>query len=51
MKSNKVLIIYTGGTIGMKATEQGYRPAPDFLENELKSIPDLMREDVPLWEL
>lgn len=51
MKSNKVLIIYTGGTIGMKATAQGYRPAPDFLENELKSIPDLMREDFPSWEL
>lgn len=51
MKSNKVLIIYTGGTIGMKKTEQGYRPAPRFLDEELHSIPDLMRADFSKWEL
>ena len=51
MKSNKVLIIYTGGTIGMKKTEQGYRPAPRFLDEELHSIPDLSRADFPSWEL
>lgn len=51
MKNKKVLIIYTGGTIGMKRTESGYKPAPDFLESELKSIPDLMRVDFPSWEL
>lgn len=51
MKNKRVLIIYTGGTIGMKRTEQGYKPAPDFLDNELKSIPDLMREEFPSWEL
>lgn len=51
MKTNKVLIIYTGGTIGMKATEQGYKPAPNFLDEELHSIPDLMRPDFPAWEL
>lgn len=51
MKLNKVLIIYTGGTIGMKKTEQGYRPAPRFLDEELHSIPDLSRKDFPTWEL
>lgn len=51
MKSSKVLIIYTGGTIGMKKTEQGYRPAPRFLDEELHSIPDLSRDDFPAWEL
>lgn len=51
MKSSKVLIIYTGGTIGMKKTEQGYRPAPRFLDEELHSIPDLSRADFPAWEL
>ena len=51
MKNKKVLIIYTGGTIGMKRTESGYKPAPNFLDEELHSIPDLMREDFPLWEL
>lgn len=51
MNTKKVLIIYTGGTIGMKRTEQGYCPAPDFLEGELRTIPDMMREDFPLWDL
>ncbi len=51
MNDKKVLIIYTGGTIGMKRTEHGYGPAPDFLEGQLKSIPDLMREDFPRWDM
>ena len=51
MENKKVLIIYTGGTIGMKKTEQGYRPAPRFLDEELHSIPDLSRKDFPTWEL
>ena len=51
MKNKKVLIIYTGGTIGMKRTENGYKPAPNFLDEELHSIPDLSRNDFPSWEL
>ena len=51
MKNKKVLIIYTGGTIGMKRTENGYKPAPNFLDEELHSIPDLSRDDFPSWEL
>lgn len=51
MNEKRVLIIYTGGTIGMKRTEQGYGPAADFLEGQLKSIPDLMREDFPRWDM
>ena len=45
-----VLIIHTGGTIGMKNTESGYKPAPGFLSEALKAIPDLFREDFPSWE-
>ena len=51
MENKKVLIIYTGGTIGMKKTDQGYRPAPRCLDEELHSIPDLSRADFPAWEL
>ena len=47
----RVLIIHTGGTIGMKKTENGYSPALGYLKEELKTIPDLNREDFPLWEL
>ena len=47
----KVLIIYTGGTIGMKRTEQGYKPAAGFFGGEIGRIADMQREDFPEWEL
>ena len=46
----KVLIIHTGGTIGMKKTEKGYTPAEGYLKEELKNIPDLNRPDFPAWD-
>lgn len=49
--NKKVLIIYTGGTIGMRNTEKGYVPAPGFLSEVLRSIPDMMREDFPKWDI
>ena len=51
MESKKVLIIYTGGTIGMKKTENGYTPAAGFIEEALNSIPDMSRPDFPTWDL
>ena len=51
MKNNKVLIIYTGGTIGMKRSEQGYTPAPGFLAECIKEVPDMSRAGFPEWEL
>ena len=51
-KTNKpVLIIHTGGTIGMKNTDSGYKPAPGFLSGALSAIPDLVHPDFPAWEL
>ena len=47
----RVLIIHTGGTIGMKKTEKGYTPAPGYLAKELTTIPDLNRQDFPAWDL
>ena len=49
--SGRVLIIHTGGTIGMKNTENGYTPSPGYLSCELATIPDLNREDFPEWDL
>lgn len=50
-KGRKVLIIHTGGTIGMKKTEKGYTPVAGYLASELKNIPDLNRYDFPAWDL
>ena len=53
MQENKkrVLIIHTGGTIGMKKTDKGYSPVAGYLSEELKTIPDLNRGDFPAWDL
>ncbi|MBR2930892.1 MAG: asparaginase [Clostridia bacterium] len=49
--NNKVLIIYTGGTIGMKRTPHGYTPSPGFFAEAVAAIPDMTREDFPDFEL
>lgn len=51
MKDKRVLIIYTGGTIGMKKTEKGYAPIKGYLREALNEIEDLRREDAPKWDL
>jgi len=47
----RVLIIHTGGTIGMKKTEKGYTPVAGYLAGELKNIQDLNRAGFPAWDL
>ena len=37
----RVLIIYTGGTIGMTRTENGYAPRAGYFRAALDAIPDL----------
>lgn len=49
--NKKVLIIYTGGTIGMKKTPQGYMPAVGFIAEALNTIEDMSRSDFPQWDL
>ena len=39
----RVLIIYTGGTIGMTRTENGYAPRAGYFRAALDAIPDLRR--------
>lgn len=47
----KVCIIYTGGTIGMAPTEQGYAPAPGMLQQALDTAAELHSPEMPAWEL
>ena len=46
----KILIIYTGGTIGMKRTDKGYAPSR-FLGKAIAEIPDMKSDSAPDWEL
>ncbi len=45
----RVFIIYTGGTIGMKPSPGGYKPAQGFLASQMETIPELKHERMPLY--
>ena len=47
MNGKKVLIVYTGGTIGMTKTENGYAPQRGHLSEALANISDLGRIGMP----
>ena len=46
-----ILIIYTGGTIGMVRTPNGYAPQSGYFRKALDAIPALASADMPHWEL
>ena len=50
-RAARVLIIHTGGTIGMKNTPRGYMPAPGYLASALSEVTDMYREGFPEWDL
>ncbi|MCI0475904.1 MAG: asparaginase domain-containing protein, partial [Anaerolineales bacterium] len=47
----RVYIAYTGGTIGMTNTGEGYAPAPGFLETRLRAMPELRDAAMPEFVL
>ncbi len=47
----KVCIIYTGGTIGMTRTENGYTPGKVYIHSALKEIADEDSTDLPAFDL
>eukprot|EP01029_Cantina_marsupialis_P027593 TRINITY_DN773068_c0_g1_i1.p1 TRINITY_DN773068_c0_g1~~TRINITY_DN773068_c0_g1_i1.p1 ORF type:complete len:386 (-),score=131.76 TRINITY_DN773068_c0_g1_i1:119-1276(-) len=46
-----VLVLYTGGTIGMKKTPSGYEPASGFLEKYLRSLPAVNNPSMPNFKI
>lgn len=47
----KVCIIYTGGTIGMTVTKDGYAPQRGYFKSVLDSITELRNPLLPEWEM
>lgn len=43
----RIYIAYTGGTIGMKKSAQGYVPAPGFLTETVRGLPEFHRQEMP----
>ena len=46
-----VLIVYTGGTIGMKKTNKGYEPAPGYLAKKMKKMQLFQAHEVPNYTI
>lgn len=51
MNKKKVCIIYTGGTIGMVNTKNGFAPKKGYLPEVLSQIDDLYNESMPDWDI
>ncbi|MBQ6389624.1 MAG: asparaginase [Mogibacterium sp.] len=51
MARSKVCILYTGGTIGMLRTANGFAPAQGYFGRELEAIRDLHSPLMPEWDL
>ncbi len=49
-RMKKILILYTGGTIGMVPTENGYSPREGWLRDELEQIDDMHHPGIPRWD-
>lgn len=43
----RVYVAYTGGTIGMKRTADGYVPEPGYLQQQMGTMPELLHESMP----
>lgn len=51
MNSKKILMIYTGGTIGMSRSENGYTPSLDSFLSQLHNMQELYDETMPKWDM
>ncbi len=50
-RPESILIIYTGGTIGMRKTPDGYRPQPGYLQQLIDARPAFRADGVPPFDI
>lgn len=43
----RVFVAYTGGTIGMRRSRDGYAPAPGYLQEQMQAMPELWQPSMP----
>lgn len=51
MKQSRVYVAYTGGTVGMTRTAEGYAPAPGLLDRLMREVPQLGETPVPAFDV
>lgn len=49
--AKRLYIAYTGGTIGMRRTANGYAPAPGFLAAQMEAMPELRHPRMPVYDI
>ena len=47
----RICLIYTGGTIGMVPSPNGYTPKAGFFRRMLEEMPEMYDPDMPSWSL
>ena len=47
MKNKRIYVAYTGGTIGMKKSDQGYIPVDGHLTDSINALPEFHRDEMP----
>ena len=50
-KKKRIYIAYTGGTIGMKASSEGYVPVKGHLSDAILQTPDFLRSEMPEFDI
>ena len=51
INDKKILILYTGGTIGMAASPSGYIPVSNTIRSTLEGLSVMHHPDMPSWEI
>lgn len=51
MLRKRIYVAYTGGTIGMQQSTQGFIPVPGFLTDTVKRMPEFYRPEMPEFEI
>jgi L-asparaginase len=51
IKNKRIYVAYTGGTIGMKKSDQGYIPVDGHLTDSINSLPEFHREEMPKFTI
>jgi L-asparaginase len=51
MAKKRIYVAYTGGTIGMQHSAQGFIPVPGFLTSTVKAMPEFYRSEMPDFDI
>ncbi len=51
MNKKRIYVAYTGGTIGMQHSSNGYVPVPGFLSETVRNMPEFYRPEMPHFDI